>query len=450
MRHLIVALLAVASCTALSQPERLQLSPDGLQKLQELRLQKSKEFARDLPLSRTALHKLLETDDEQVIKSVLAARSTVPKSKLDDDAIARARLVALSRTRDVDLQKTLRSAGYSGDKLLETARTSVNPQVDVKALRPTISFNREGRAVFIKPSVLVTNPGVVAPDGVFAGMPFTGKPVIGSGEGKPVYRQGLRYAGLLAATRDGSYEMVCSGTVVAKYWLITAAHCLFNEVNSGRYPAAQLAVFMPLQGGQETVRGFNGDNRAMKRISVEAAVWMGDGDNSISFPVSKDGFGDVIKHGRDLAMLRLNQQQMDALPNLLGDVRLYMGTPPESETTVVGYGITDIRNSTGLTLLAGFRGELPSGADRGSNLLQFGKPGDAAAGICGGDSGGGLFLGRIDGTQSSTQLIGVISGLKADESSSAEVCIASAQMHSSLLSQRNRKFVCDLAPAACA
>jgi hypothetical protein len=187
----------------------------------------------------------------------------------------------------------------------------------------------------------------------------------------------------------------------------------------------------------------------MKRITVEATVWMGDDDKNIAFPGNKDGFNDVIKQGRDLAMLRLNQQQMDALPNLLGDVRLYSGTPPDSATTVVGYGITDARNTTGLSLLAGFRGELPLGADNGSDVLEFGKPDSSAAGVCGGDSGGGLFLGRIDGTQARPQLIGVISGLQADNSSSTEVCIASAQLHSSLLSQRNSKFVCDRAPAAC-
>jgi hypothetical protein len=450
MKRLITAILAVACGAALAQSERLLLSPEGMQKLQELRLQKSKEFALELPLSGNTRRKLLETDDRMVIDSVLRAQSTVPQFKLEADTIARSRLVALSRMSNVDLQKALLGAGFSRDKLLESARLSVNPQADLKALPSTIFFNRESRAVFGKPSVLITNPGEVAPDNLFPGMPFKGKPIAGSGGGKPVYRQGLRYAGLLAVAREGRFQMVCSGTVVAKYWLVTAAHCLFNESTPGRYTTAQLAVFLPLQGGQETVRSFNGDNKAMKRITVEDAVWMGDEAENKGFPGSKDGFDAVIKDGRDVAMLRLNPQQVDALPNPLGDVRLYSGTPPDSATTVVGYGITDASNTTGLSLLTGFRGELPLGARNGGDVLEFGEPGSATAGICGGDSGGGLFLGRIDGTQAKPQLIGVISGLQADSSSSAEVCIASAQLHSSLLSQRNRKFVCDRAPAACA
>lgn len=450
MKCLIAVLLAATCGAALAQSERLQLSPEGMQKLKELRLQKSKEFALELPLSSKTRRKLLETDDQLIIDSVLRAQSTVPKFKLEADTIARSRLAALSRVNDVDLQQALLGAGFTREKLIESARLSANPQADLKSLPSTIFFNREGRAVFGKPSVFVTSPGEVAPDNLLPGMSFKGKPIAGSGGGKPIYRQGLRYAGLLAIAREGNFQMVCSGTVVAKYWLVTAAHCLFDESTPGRYATAQLAVFLPLQGGQETVRGFSGDNKAMKRITLEAAIWMGDDAKDMAFPGSKDGFDAVIKEGRDVAMLRLNQQQVDALPNPLGDVRLYNGTPPASVTTVVGYGITDASNATGLSLLPGFRGELPSGAENGGDVLEYGAPLSAAAGICGGDSGGGLFLGRIDGTQAKPQLIGVISGLQADSSSSAEVCIASAQVHSSLLSQRNRKFVCDRAPAACA
>lgn len=450
MKRIVASLLAAACGAALAQSERLPLSPEGMQKLQELRLQKSKEFALELPLADKTRRQLLETNDQLIIDSVLRAQSTVPQLKLEADTIARSRLAALSRVNDVDMQKALLSAGFTREKLIESARLSVNPQADLRSLPSTIFFNREGRTVFGKPSVFVTSPGEVAPDNLLPGMPFKGKPVAGSGGGKPVYRQGLRYAGLLAVAHQGSFQMACSGTVVAKYWLVTAAHCLFNESTLGRYTTAQLAVFLPLQGGQETVRGFSGDNKAMKRITVEAAVWMGDDSKNMDFPGSKDGFDSVIKEGRDLAMLRLSQQQIDALPNPLGDVRLYSGTPPDSATTVVGYGITDASNTTGLTLLPGFRGELPFGAENGGDVLEFGAPGSVTAGICGGDSGGGLFLGRIDGTQATLHLIGVISGLQADNSSNAEVCIASAQLHSSLLSQRNRKFVCDRAPAACA
>ncbi|MDQ0036694.1 hypothetical protein J2W30_004469 [Variovorax boronicumulans] len=446
--------LLLSLCGAASaQPAEVRhlIGREGEQKLEQLRLEKSQRSVLELHLNEGVKRKLTGTNDLRLMESVLAEQSAGTKALLERNAHARTQLFTIGKAAQgpqaAEMGRVLESMGWNSRKLMDSARYASSPQLEVQSLAPRIRSGGSGKLSFLMDDQLMVNPERNVPDSVFPGK------VPSQYKGQGTVRRGLSYAGIVGVSRAGKYVRVCSGTIIARYWLVTAAHCLLDESSGTMMKETQVAVFLPFQGGSETVFSDDGvENRAMRRLRVVETIWLGQDFNE-SYPGSRDAFSGVIKDGKDLALLRLATAEIDALPSRISDVRIYSGTPPPSPVSSIGYGVTNVSVEEHLSLLVGVRGTLPDGADKASNLLVFGAPGAGGpGGICGADSGGGLFPGKINGEEKAPLfLIGVSSALtgNGDDNADPDVCLARQQNYSSVLSERNRKFVCDRAPSAC-
>jgi len=441
--------LLLACCTAAAaQPWREAIGSEGEQQLRQLRLEKAKRFTLEAPAIHAATRRqLVQSEDRQLMEAALRDQSAHQPDALNEKVQARLQLFhAALAAKSAELDS---ASPVGEDRLLQLARSSADPAGELRRLR--FRFDPQGvRVILPKPGVLIVNPEKNAPDTTLPGVLPPGFPGL---PGKPpIWRRGLLYAALIGLPRNNRYELQCSGTVVSTYWLVTAAHCLRDATSGQRLSAQQLAVFLPFQGGSESVTGLQGyANRNLRRVAVEETAWVGE-DSGDAFPKDDEGLTAMVNEGKDLALLRLRKADMDALPSPIEAVSLHKGAPSAPPVSMVGYGITTALGVSDLTLMVGVRDALPDGAAELSDLLTFGPAAaQKAGGICGGDSGGGLFAGRISGAPGALpRLIGVASALLASvQSGSAEVCVAHQQGLSSLLSERNRKFVCSRAPSVC-
>ncbi len=446
---LLYGLLLWSGCSVAQQIQlQDRLDMRSMEKIQELRLEKSKDRIGDSRLSGLTKERLQKSGDLEVLRAVLRDQS-LTKSGLDLDRKANARLDLLKYGTTLEGKESVRrlDADFDSKLLVDIARKSSTPEIAARILDSKIRMDGTGRLVLGMGSVFSTNPSINAPDTA-----RPGKIPLGFNGPKPeVWRSGLLFSGLLATTLPGKNQMVCSGTIVGKYWFLTAAHCLRDARSQKRFKPAEVSVFLPFQRGAETVIAMQGRlNLNMKRVSVETAEWLGDGVPE-AFPESSNALTSMIRAGKDIALLRLKTSDMDALPARIENVKILKVAPPNSQVSVAGYGVTNISDDSDLTLMVAVRPRLPDGVSADSDLLTFGAPvGTSVGGICGGDSGGGLFAGRVNGISPSPKLIGVVSALlESADTSSADACVASAQGHASLLSTRNHGFVCGKVPDAC-
>lgn len=437
---------AGARHTAFAQPNVLpSLSIDSSQNLQELRLGRTKRnLLESNSLAQLSRQRLLELADHQLMGAALRDQSLPSVELANKSVAARLRLFDIANiAQSDDGAQIFADKNLTVSQLLDWARQPAPPTEQLKQVEAQFEVDSENR-VMIRPRILEVNPEANAPDNTPPGhMPsgYVGPALI--------WRAGLLFAVALGTSTENRNEFFCSGTVVAKYWVITAAHCLRHK--GVRLSAGQLHAFFPFQGGSLQVYNPRGGiDSNLRKVGVTEVVWLGD-KTGTQFPDSESSESDVILAGMDIAMLHLATAEVDALPASIEEVRLFGGhlDPPVS---MVGYGISNKPVTENLSLMVGVRNSNPIGVAEDLNLLIYGKPiGERRAGICGGDSGGGLFAGRIDGQPGNLpRLIGVASGLiAATDSSSVNVCLASQEGHASLMSARNRQFVCEKAPAAC-
>lgn len=354
---------------------------------------------------------------------------------------------AVRMSADSDVAASLEQAGYSVDDLKQAATAEpIEASRQLASLRRTFGSDEFGRLKFGSSRVLIMRPQPLFPDDLRPGTLPT-KPG-SSPDG--VWRQGLTYAGALASVSNGKPMIHCSGTVIALQWLLTAAHCL-SGIDPGGLPKAEaLRVYLPFQGGNEDVASRNGlVNRQMKAVRVEQIGWIGE-ELGVAFPTTRSGIEDLTRLGSDIALLRLHRQDLQALPNPIPDVTLPRALAQSGPHSLVGYGLNDAPRSD-LSLLVGVRPTPPVQRGTGKDVLSYGKAvAVGEAGICGGDSGGGAFFGQLNGTEARLDMVGIISGLSASDDSTAHICLASSQLMSSLVSKRNRAYVCKRVPEACA
>lgn len=439
--------LAVGNSAAQQVFEEMSVNPDLRHTLDGKRLERLRSALEGVKLSSELKGRALATNDAALLQSVLFDRSKRTDKELELVVRARTDILDLAASANKpEVSRILKNAGIEPDSLYVLAVSAERPEVEGARLRSKLGVTKTGGFLLRQPGVLITKPELIADDNL-----APGKVIPGQTPANPVWRTGLTFAVLIAKTGQGSPVAHCSGTLVGPLEVLTAAHCLLNDTTASLSSPSGLVVYLPFQNGTETVLIPGGrKNSGMRRIGVDSVSWIGEDTNDV-FPGTLKAFTPIIQGGKDLAVLKLNSTQVLALPIQPITARLHSGSGPVPPTSAVGYGISDSPQVGPMTLMVGVRNTLPSGVEKGEERLRYAdNETSGLGGICGGDSGGGLFVGRIDGTSSSPVLMGVISGLVSDvPASNSGVCLASEQSHSSLLTNRNRKFVCSRAPAAC-
>lgn len=452
LRAGLVSLLSFGlSCPVLAQaqPSHESLARDSAQASQKLRIEKLKERALTLPVDETTKSKLLLSNDKELLQAAIKDRSKLEGNSLARNLAARTSLIELADlAADQRVTKALLASGIDPGKVRIAAVSSRNPTEELANLSKRLGVGTGGRILVKGDDVLITNPERNFSDKLQPGVVGNDPQVPGD---KGVWRSGLKFAVLIGMQDGTNIVGHCSGTFLPGNWVVTAAHCLVSRRNGGQVGAQNLHVYFPFQAGTDSVTSPSGFiNRGMKRLKVEETVWLGQFFDQ-QFPASIDSFGSVIADGLDLALLRLNAAEVAALPNPIPRVKIYSGDLVGSSVSALGYGVSNVADFGDLSLLVGVRTTLPEGAEELRNVLYYGKnQSDKAGGICGGDSGGGLFFGRIDGQGSDFRLIGVVSSLLGNgQNSASSFCLASTQSHTSLITNRNRQFVCNRVPVAC-
>lgn len=449
MRRLaLLSALAAAHLCAFAQekalPSPMQLDAQSVSALNELRIDRATENVKTLPLADSLRKQLSETRDLQLMLRVLSKQSALGVDELSKDVKARVFLRAIvTEAQDATVRNYLQHRGLQPDQMLMEAREGGAPIALADTVRSRLVIGKAGVSVLGRADVLITKgerlyPGTVKP----------GQPVNAPGPQPTVWPAGLTYAGALGKKAGTEFNVQCTGTVITRTWFLTAAHCLLDEATGRRFVNAELSVFLPYQQGKESFIGFSGrPNKNMRRIAVVDSTWLG-GEAGEPFPKTADGFSHLIRSGKDVALLKLDAGQVAALPNRIPEVKLYASTPSLPPVTMIGFGVGDKVYLEDSDLAVGVRTSVPPEFAAGRPLFSYG-PSVAQGGICGGDSGGGMFAGKVTGQESVIYIVSINSGLVGDVRNDANLCIASEQLHTSMMASSAKTFLCKHAPDAC-
>lgn len=446
----VAAVMTAACCGVAAQPQamRQELDAESLKALSQMRLERLQHAASDIAIDLRLKQQVLSSRDEALLNAVLSDGARFSAKDLEVAIRARTALFDVSRLAadDANVAAMLKAYGVQAEQVRDDALNAPDPAKTKALLGQRLGLTRAGKLILRTEGILITKPEPIADDSLPPGQRPQGMPDL-----NPVWRSGLKFAALIGVRRDAGHAAVCSATVLDRQWVVTAAHCLLDANRGTRFDLQTLAVFLPFQGGADTVSGANGAaSRNMRRVRVSNIAWLGD-DTNDAFPSSEAGFFSLIAQGKDLALLQLDTTDVAAVMEPIAEVRLFNGLPTIPPLSMVGYGITDKAPEGNLALLVGVRNAPPFGIEEKESVLVYGpNKGVAGGGICGGDSGGGLFAGRMDGTAGQPRLVGVISALTGSTpATTSDVCLASQQNYTSLLVPRNREFICKRLPAVC-
>ncbi len=181
---------------------------------------------------------------------------------------------------------------------------------------------------------------------------------------------GFPAVGAIALFDDDAHrsysELLCSGILIRRNWVLTAAHCVIDA-----YPMAQQAFLI----GEHAERS---PDRTLPEGTKPYGIKRG-----IRYPLRLTG------NGYDIGLIELEEAvtDVDPMPLFEGDLRAYVGSPTKS----IGFGTTSMdeenlqarRRSTDLRIHAVYDADYFTTGDH--------------TGICFGDSGGPDAI-NIDGT----------------------------------------------------
>lgn len=262
-------------------------------------------------------------------------------------------------------------------------------------------------------------------------------------------RKNFAVVGVLADISVLPYKQICSGTLIANNWFLTAMHCLRDPSTKTRIPPERLGVFFPFQEGTVTVRRSDGEEskHLALRMPNKSIFWFGEVKGR-KFPISDGDMDDQVHEGNDIAVIGLAEPPHK---KLIPDIQFPLNAGVSPPLTLAGYGLTNAANTMGELLLeVGMRTDLVFTNDTGvllstaedKSLLPNGR-------ICAGDSGGPVFLGKADGRAGNKFQLVAIASIVDAEVANLETCASAVQRFSRLDRKEVRSWLCEKTKTAC-